>query len=218
MGKLEKAISFVLGLPKTIYFNFHYFHFSQAIRLPVWVSGNVKLGPLGKKGCFVLECNSMGTVKFGFGGSFSLGNKGYLSITGKCHMFGTFSVGRGIQFIVNGDGKFGNHFVANANCIINANSNIIIGDDFLAGWGVTIIDADGHEIVSLLEGEKQEDRGIIIGNHIWICSDAKLLKGTGICNDSIVAANALITKSFSQPNILIGGTNKVLKENVTWKW
>jgi hypothetical protein len=40
---IKKASLFLLGLPKTLIFNFHYFPFKIAIRLPVLLTHKVRL-------------------------------------------------------------------------------------------------------------------------------------------------------------------------------
>ena len=212
-------IYLVSTVAKTVYVNFHYLPVRDAIKLPIWIAGDVKLGKLGSKGCLTLGLKKTGTVRFGFGGSFNLGGGGYFHINGTCRIHGKFSCGRGIQFLVgaNADAEFGNNFEANSNCIINAgNKEVYVGNDVILGWGTTILAANGHKILYKSE-ETVDDSNIYIGNHVWLCSDVKCLSGTKISDDSIVAANAMVTKAFDESNILIGGTNKILKYDINWE-
>nr|HQE12748.1 hypothetical protein [Flavipsychrobacter sp.] len=56
-----------------------------------------------------------------------------------------------------------------------------------------------------------------IGNHIWIASHVSILKGVHIADNTVVATRAVVTKSFIEKNILIGGMPaKKLKENINW--
>ena len=113
--------------------------------------------------------------------------------------------------------EFGNNFEANSNCIINTgNKELFVGDDVICGWGTTILVANGHKIISQSE-ETVDEGNIYIGNHVWLCSDVKCLSGTKISDDSVVAANAIVSKVFNEGNILIGGTNKILKHEISWK-
>lgn len=54
-------INYLLGLPKTIYFNLKYLPIKQAITLPIFISHKVKF--LKLKGKIEIDCND---VKFGF--------------------------------------------------------------------------------------------------------------------------------------------------------
>lgn len=218
---MKKLLSFLFGLPKTIFFNFKMLPFSQAIKLPVWIAFDVKLGSLSGKRNLILKHCKFGVVKFGFGGSFNLGGPGFVSIKDKCIMHGSFSIGRGVQFVVEkgGSAEFGDHFVVNANCILNTGRNAMyFGRDFLGGWGITLLAGDGHMVYPIGCVPCNEKKDFYIGNHVWIGSDVKCLKGIRVGNDSVVAANSLITKSFQKDNLLIGGTNRIIKENVTWQW
>lgn len=50
-----------------------------------------------------------------------------------------------------------------------------------------------------------------------MATNTTLLKGTEIPKNSIVGTGALVTKKFTNPNVLIvGSPAKVVKENVEW--
>lgn len=79
-----------------------------------------------------------------------------------------------------------------------------------------MLDGDGHKMFS--EGNLKEQTGkIAIGEHVWVASNATILKGALISNKSVVGARACVTKEFNQENILIGGFNKVLQKNIDWQ-
>ena len=48
------------------------------------------------------------------------------------------------------------------------------------------------------------------GNHIYLSSGAKLLSNISIADDTIVGANAVVTKSFDEPNIVIAGVPAII--------
>lgn len=55
---------------------------------------------------------------------------------------------------------------------------------------------------------------IIIGKNVWIGSDVRICKGVTIGDGSIIAANAVVTKSCP-PNCIMGGNPaKILKTNI----
>lgn len=67
----------------------------------------------------------------------------------------------------------------------------------------------GGEIVN-------NNKEIVIGNHVWIGCRSVILKGVSISDDCVIAANTTVTKSFKDSAIMIGGVNKILKSNIVW--
>ena len=62
-----------------------------------------------------------------------------------------------------------------------------------------------------------EDKSIIIGNHVWIGCRTLILKGAEIGDGCIVGANNLINKKFNFSQVVLGGNPaKVVKKSVKW--
>ena len=86
------------------------------------------------------------------------------------------------------------------------------------GWNVTILDGDGHKISDLNPNySHNKSNKIKFGNHVWLASDATILKGVTLGNDVVVASGACVTKSIEENNVLITGTNRITKRNIIWK-
>ena len=85
------------------------------------------------------------------------------------------------------------------------------------GWKVTIKSDDGHYLID--NGKtKSKCAQVIIGEHVWLCSNSSLLKGSKIGNDCVVAYGSLITNKCFGNNTLIGGIPAhIIKENIEWK-
>ena len=78
------------------------------------------------------------------------------------------------------------------------------------------MDSDFHNIMDVNTSKVMpKQKSIIIGNHVWIGCRCTILKGTAIPDDSIVASNSKISKTFTLSNVMIG-SNNILKENVNW--
>ena len=56
-----------------------------------------------------------------------------------------------------------------------------------------------------------------IGNHVWIGSGAKILKGVTIGNGSIVAAGAVVVQDVPENCLAAGVPARIVKEGVQWK-
>lgn len=103
------------------------------------------------------------------------------------------------------------------NCFINHGTTILckkqitIGDDVGMGRNVWITDSDGHPITG-----QEMSKPIVIGNHVWIGSQATILKGVTIGSGSIVAQGAVVTKDVPEGCVVAGVPARVVRENVEW--
>lgn len=88
---------------------------------------------------------------------------------------------------------------------IHAWKRITIGSNCLIAAGVNIFDANGHQMVSC-ERTKTTDtpEDIYIGDNVWICMNAIILKGTRIGDNSIVTANSVVKGVFPKGSIITG--------------
>lgn len=97
-------------------------------------------------------------------------------------------------------------------------SNVIVGRDCMFAYDIDIRTGDSHSIIDLETGRRTNyAHDINIGDHVWIAAHASILKGVTILQNSVVATGSIVTKSFGQEGVLIGGNPaKVLKGNLTW--
>jgi|LakMenE01Jun11ns_1017448.scaffolds.fasta_scaffold9958552_5 acetyltransferase-like isoleucine patch superfamily enzyme len=99
--------------------------------------------------------------------------------------------------------------------ILNVNSGLInIGKDSFCGHGVMIL--TGTHNPDFFGRERQQDHpkegfDIKIGCGVWIGSGAILLGGIEICDHSVIAAGAIVTKSILQPGIYAGCPAKLVR-------
>lgn len=103
--------------------------------------------------------------------------------------------------------------------ILATRSEIIIGDNVMFGPEVTIrggnhrIDIVGRTMVSIKDHEKREtdDKGVIIGNDVWIGTRAIILSGVVIGDGAVIAAGAVVTKDIPPYAIVGGNPAKIIK-------
>ena len=214
---IKLLIKVLVSIPKSFYFCMHFFNFKDAIRLPILVSYNTILNKLD--GRIIMNQITPGIVKIGFTGSFGMGGGTYLDFRGNVTFKGKASFAKGTQIIVgkNANLNFGNNFRCNCNCIINAGKSVTFGDDNLLAWLVTVLDGDGHTIINTESYSiTNVNKEIITGNHVWICPEVSLLKGSMLPNNCIIATKSVITKKINEENSLIGNENTILKTSVNW--
>lgn len=216
----DNYILFLLGLPKTIYFNLKYFKLKEAIKLPVFVSYKVKL--LKLDGLIIINASIRpGMIKLGFG-SVGIFDKKYsrtiYEVSGKIVFNGSANIGHGSKISVSKSGKLilGDNFRISAESTIVCNKKIVFGNNCLLSWDILIMDTDFHKII-YNHKITNLNKEIIIGEHVWIGCRCLILKGTNIPNNSIISANTNIYKSFTKQSTVIGGNPpRTIKENIEW--
>ena len=209
---------------KTVYFNFHYFPFKTAIRMPVFVCWRSELYTM--KGKIVIDAPvRTGMVKLGAHG---LGTQDLLYTRTMWEMSGTLVlkgkaiIGRGSKISVGKEGTLtlGDDFKATGNMEVICQKEISFGSQCLLSWDILIMDTDFHHILNADEEIINAPRPIHIGRHVWIGCRSTILKGVSIADENVISASSLITRDVKESNCVIGGQGKsveILKRNVTWK-
>ena len=96
-------------------------------------------------------------------------------------------------------------------------TKIIIGKDCLFSSNIDFRTGDSHSIIDENGRRLNKSKSIIIGNHVWICSQATLLKGGGVADNCIVGAAAVLTRRFTETNsIITGNPARVVKQGINW--
>ncbi len=220
---LKSIISTLGGVSwlKTVYFNFHYLPFIDALRLPIFIYRRTKLHSLSGSIKFNVPCRT-GIVMIGIHGVGIIDNKYERTIwqcNGVVEFNGSARFGSGTKLSINKNAilSIGNKFCITGRSTIICSKDISFGDECLLSWDILIMDTDFHNIY--------EDRNLInipkpirIGNHVWIGCRNMVLKGVTIPNNVIVAASSVITKHVDDSECIVG--NKIiqcnLKNAVTW--
>lgn len=86
------------------------------------------------------------------------------------------------------------------------NSEIILGDNLLMGPGVCIFSSNhstskGHPMTF----QPRKEETIVIGNDVWLGALSVITAGVHIADGVIVAAGAVVTRSITQENVIVGG-------------
>lgn len=111
---------------------------------------------------------------------------------------------------------------------ISCANHIEIGRDTAIAFGVTIIDHNTHPInpedrrYMRHTPHRSEERSpkyaasapIIIGENVWIGSNARIQKGVNIGDNAIIAANSVVTKDVPANAIAAGNPAKIVKEHI----
>ena len=211
---LNRRFEKIISIPKSLYFCLKSLPIKDAIRIPVLISWRTKLKSV--KGIVAFTTPpQFAMVRIGFGGAgtaehipCSIENNGtlilgeHVNFGGGCQICTVNSqsileVGMCTSFM----GE--DHVVAK--------KHISIGEDCLISWAVQVIDTDLHDIFS--EGVLiNPDKEIFIGNHVWLCSNVSVLKGSIIPNNNIIASGALICGKIEKEFSVLTGSPLVLRQ------
>lgn len=210
----------IRSIPKSIRFNFHYFPFKTAMKMPVVVSHRTYLRELRGKVVIPAEAET-GSIRLGFGDVGHYDRKRSRTIwqvSGEVDFKGKASIGHGSKISVRGKLTLGDKFNITAESTVVCAREITFGDDCLVSWDVLVMDSDEHPVYNK-EGERiNEDRPIVVGNHVWIGCKSILLKGAEIPDNSVLAAGTQLRTAFRGEEQIIGGNPpSILKREVVWR-
>ena len=156
--------------PKTLYFNFTYFPWKQAIRFPVWVSSRTYL--LITKGSITLEGDLYpGMIRIGYGNIGIFDKKRSRTVwecRGSVVFKGSAEIGHGSKISIGDKGTLvlGERFAITAESTIIAYKKISFGDDCLLSWDILVMDTDFHNIRDAGSVVMNEPAPISVGNDV----------------------------------------------------
>lgn len=211
-GRIEHLLTAPrLRVLKTIYVNYRSLPFTQAIHLPIYVYGKVKIhslkgtmeikGPI-KKGMIKIGMPTFGPV-IDYFGSFLLNDgkiifEGEVIICNNC----TISVYNGATLVLKNKAYF-------AEKVRVVCSNYIeIGEGTRIIHESQLMDTNFHYIIDLTKDIATYPKGeIVIGKWSWISNRTTIQKGTILPDYTIVGSNSLLNKNYSDipPFSLLGG-------------
>lgn len=130
------------------------------------------------------------------------GNHPYLLRSGAC-----------IEIVNNGKLTIGQG-ACNVNLTIMCAKEITIGNGVRIGRNVSIRDYNGIHVI--VNDHYTNYSPVHIGDHCWLCTGCTIMPGVTIGEGSVVAANAMVTKSVPPHSLVAGCPAKVIKENIEW--
>jgi len=106
----------------------------------------------------------------------------------------------------------GTHFYANFNLVIVDDIDVYIGDHVMIAPNVTITPT-GHPVdPELRRPGSQFSIPVRIGNDVWIGSNAVILPGVTIGDNSVIGAGSVVTRDIPANVVAVGNPCRVLRE------
>lgn len=221
MSKLKRILQILRSIHKTIYFNFRYLPFKQAIKLPILL---YKPKFIKCKGKIVIESNDIhiGMIQLGFNRANAYPHSGiYWENNGGTVTFkGITSIGNNSFVCIgpNAQLTFGNSFNATTSLKLICWYKIYFDYNVRLGWENMVLDTSFHRLKNM-DGEfiNKGYGSINIAHDTWIATRCTILGGTDIQPYTVVATNSLLQKKYDKTHILLGGSPaKIIKEGV-WR-
>ena len=220
INKIRRILDFSKW--KTLRLNFKHLKIREAIKLPIFVSKNVKL--LSLKGCIKFECPiKSGLVKVGFE---TLGiadrkfNRTIWFNEGEIIFKKGAEFGNSMRICVFKDGNLyiGEASGFTGNSTILCSKKISLGDRCLISWECQIMDTDFHKIMNTKGEIINPPKNIRIGDHVWIGSRCSILKGSIIPSQSVLSSGSIVNKAFDEEGCIYGGIPAIcLRKNIIWE-
>lgn len=196
----------------TIYFNFKYLSFRQAIKLPIFL---YKPKLLKLKGKVIIDADRLETGVIRLGeyrvslfpntGILWQNHGGIVIFQGKCRIGNDSKVSIGTK----GRLIFGDAFSSSTSLKVVCYHHILFDYSVRVGWDVTFMDTDFHKIKTL-DGKESKGYGAIkIGSNNWFGNGCLVLKNTKTSDYTIIAARSILNKQYDYPSYSLIGGNPV---------
>jgi acetyltransferase-like isoleucine patch superfamily enzyme len=112
--------------------------------------------------------------------------------------------------------KIGNNVGMGEYCYLGGAGGLEIGDDCIIGQYFSC-HPENHiysDVNELIRNQGVERKGIKIGNNCWIGSKVSILDGVEIGEGCVIAAGAVVSKSFPAYSVIGGVPAKLIKSRV----
>ena len=109
------------------------------------------------------------------------------------------------------------YFTLNTGSTIVAAKRIQLGHDVMMGRNVVVYDSDHHSLKNAQNETVNPDAQVLIGDHVWLATNAVILKGSRIGRDCMVAANAVVRGEIA-PDTMVQTVHENRKRESYGSW
>lgn len=205
----------------TIYFNFHYLPFNQAIKLPILL---YKPKLLKMKGNIKIEkCKiKFGMIRLGFPtvslypntGITYENHGGTIVFNGKCAIGNNSAISIGAKAVV----EFGDRFTATTTLRLTSYYKMTIADCVTFGWDTLVMDTDFHKLTKLSGGYSKGYAPVSIGSNNWFGNGCKIMKRTSTPDYCVVQGSTILSGPVSAPSYSVVGNDSHVVVKATGVW
>lgn len=213
-GFLKLAQS--INIPKTIWFNLKAFSFKEAMKLPVVIKNNVKVGSVGRivlKGKAHRAMMVLGGVDIKGEGPTKFANKGTIILNS-----GRVIICKGTILENYGLIEFKGSTFISENTRLLIREKLELGSYTRIGFNTCIMDSNDHFLVNMMsKSVKSMTTPIVIGDWNWLGCYTFVKKGTKTPNFLLVSAPyAVLCKDYTdlkEGSVIAGIPAKLINES-----
>jgi acetyltransferase-like isoleucine patch superfamily enzyme len=211
-----------INWPYSVYFNFHYLPFKQAIKFPVLL---FKPKLLKCKGEVFIESETITTGMIQLGeylvslypnkGIVWENNGGKVTFKGSCIIGNSSAISIGEK----GHCELGNNFRATTGLKLTSHYSIQFGENTLIAWEVIVMDTSFHRLKDMNGEFKSKGYApIVVGKNNWITTRCMILSGTKTPDYCTIGAGCILNKDYSgyPTHILLAGNPIEVKAKDIW--
>jgi len=203
LSRWKRRISYNFNVWKTIYVNFAFLPYRQAIRFPIFVYGKVKI--YAHLGRIVIEDRIRpGMIHLGINTDKFSASKGsaLINITGKLIFKGPVIFLVDYTLNILGECTIGKYSAVGNGVKIFCCNKVSIGKSCRFAVESQVFDTNFHYMRNIETGQVDRCYGVvIIGDFCWIGNRTTVAKGAQLPNFSIVSSNSLVNKNFISSNV-----------------
>ncbi|MBE6327714.1 MAG: acyltransferase [Bacteroidales bacterium] len=122
--------------------------------------------------------------------------------------------GNNIEIIIGKDSSFTHsvHF-----CAQEDNTSIRIGEDCMFSNTIVVRTSDSHPIYDKISNKRiNPAKSVVLGNHVWVAPNTKIMKGAIIGSGSIIGSNTIANREYPENSLIVGMPGKVVKTDIYW--
>ncbi len=115
---------------------------------------------------------------------------------------------------VEGEFAIGDRTLIGRSCSISCRGRLLIGADCMLAESVSVRDHDhsSSDVNLPINEQGYVDAPCVIGNNVWLAAKVTVLKGVTIGDNSIVGANAVVSRDIPPNSIAAGVPARVIKQ------
>ena len=115
--------------------------------------------------------------------------------------------------------KIGNNSSIGYGTVISITKEILIGNNSMIAPHCLIMDSDDHPInpskrLTQISINEEDAKPVRIGNNVWVCDSAAILKGVTIGDGSIIATRSVVRRDVPPNTIVAGNPARPTKRDI----